>query len=541
MNKNEIFTLWIPNDEKKELPLIAHLSLKSMVLCGHEVILYTYSNLENIPDGVRVLDANEILDSSRVFKYKDGHKTYSGFSNLFRLHRINKYGGTWLDLDIILLRNINEKCNEDILICSEPTFRFYLHPNNAAIRFPKNDPFIKYMLDYSEKVGENINHGQTGPRLITRALKKFPEYNQYLKTFNNFQLLGWKYLNDYSKSPQKLFNKINMDEIIGFHINNTFFDELLTTKNPNGLFEILKQGILQSDSPEEYYNYLKEWKILNYESYDKIRDWDLKYLDLVDDNFDKNFKFTILIDSKNLKKVEIYNILHSIGFGSQPKDVVQDIQIMIFGKTDLGNDKIRFKDNIIVLTSDFENIYPYIEDYIYGEYVMPLNKPIIFRPKFFNNKTMNSEIESFVLDDDLCVNIINARNYKTLIYKYGAENIFNLTPAMLEEFNTTFQEEKLIFDYEHQSENVYEIIEIIDDLDKFDTGDITSKFLNAKSKLEKLKTENLINELSYHYYTSYMNAINSSSFHEFKLKEQNTQLECLTGIYLNKLNAKYKF
>lgn len=33
MNKNEIFTLWIPNDGDEKLPLLAHLSLKSMVLC----------------------------------------------------------------------------------------------------------------------------------------------------------------------------------------------------------------------------------------------------------------------------------------------------------------------------------------------------------------------------------------------------------------------------------------------------------------------------------------------------------------------------
>lgn len=39
MNKNEVFTLWIPLDNQKELPLLAHLSLKSMVLCGHDVIL----------------------------------------------------------------------------------------------------------------------------------------------------------------------------------------------------------------------------------------------------------------------------------------------------------------------------------------------------------------------------------------------------------------------------------------------------------------------------------------------------------------------
>lgn len=76
MNKNEIFTLWIPNNNEKELPLLAHLSLKSMILCGHDVILYAYSHLDNVPKGVRILDANKIVDKSKIFRYKGGHKTY---------------------------------------------------------------------------------------------------------------------------------------------------------------------------------------------------------------------------------------------------------------------------------------------------------------------------------------------------------------------------------------------------------------------------------------------------------------------------------
>lgn len=124
MNKNEIFTLWIPNDNNNELPMLAHLSLKSMVLCGHEVILYTYYHLENIPDGVKVLDGNEILDKSRIYRNTTAFKTFSDFANLFRLHRLYKYGGTWLDLDVILIGNINEKFNDDILICSEPIHPF---------------------------------------------------------------------------------------------------------------------------------------------------------------------------------------------------------------------------------------------------------------------------------------------------------------------------------------------------------------------------------------------------------------------------------
>ena len=541
MNKNEIFTLWITLNNEKELPILAHLSLKSMLLCGHEVILYTYSHLENIPKGVKVLDANEIIDKSKIFLSTEGHKTYSGFADLFRLHRLYKYGGTWLDLDVLLIRNINDKYDDDILICSEPTFRFYLHPNNGLLRFPQQDPFIKHMLHHAESADKNTTFGQNGPKLITETLKNFPDYNQYLKTFNIYHILGWKYLDDYSKTPEKLLNKLNMDEIIGFHINNTFFEKIFTTKNYKGLFELLKKSILNSNSPDEYNNYLNEYNILTPKNNDIVKAGDLKYLDVMDDILDISFEYSLLIDAKNLRKVEIYNILHSIGFGLQPEDILKDIQIIIFGKTNLGNDKIRFKDNITIITSDFKDIYPYIEDYIYGKHIIPLNKPIIFSTKFFKDKTVETDIESYIIEDNLSVNIINKKCFLELLYKYGAENIFNLPKDIIDDFDCEINKENLIVKYGFKSKEVCSLIEKIDNLNKLDGEDITLKFLKTKSEIKKLKFKNLIDEVSYNYYTSYLNIINSSTFHEYKLKEQNTQLECLNSFYLNKLNTKYKF
>lgn len=538
MNKNEIFTLWIPLDNQNELPMLAHLSLKSMVLCGHEVVLYTYTHLDNVPEGVKVLDGNEILDSSRIFLYKGEIKSCSGFADLFRLHRLYKFGGTWLDLDVILIRNINEKYDDDILICSEPTVKFYLHPNNGALRFPKNDSFIKYMLDYAEKVGEDIVHGQTGPKLITCALKKFPEYNQYLKHFNIYCMLEWKRIGDYTKTPQKLLNKIDMDEVIGFHINNAFFDKFITPGHPEGLYEILKTIILNSDSYDEYCNYLKEYNILNSKYSNIIKEWDLKYLDIIDDNFNNDFEYTILIDSKRLKKVEIYNIIHSIGFGCD-EDLVNDIQIIIFGKTDMAFDKIKFKENIMFLASDFEDIYPYIEEYIYGSYVIPLNQPIIFCPKFFKNKNIKKDNENYIVNDDLFINIFNKKDFNLLLYKYGAENIFNLSWELLEDLNMDIINNETIYAYGFRSENVNKLIQIIDELNKPDGMDMTLRFLKSKSELKKIEFNNLIDEVSYYYYSSYQNILNSSSFYEFKLKEQNTRLNCLNGFYLNKFNNKY--
>ncbi|RBQ23404.1 hypothetical protein ALNOE001_09850 [Candidatus Methanobinarius endosymbioticus] len=58
-----------------------------MILTGHGfVVLYTYKDFENIPEKVKIKDANNILDESEIFQYKKGFnkESYSGFANWFR-------------------------------------------------------------------------------------------------------------------------------------------------------------------------------------------------------------------------------------------------------------------------------------------------------------------------------------------------------------------------------------------------------------------------------------------------------------------------
>lgn len=86
--------------------------------------------------------------------------------------------------------------------------------------------------------------------------------------------------------------------------------------------------------------FLKKYQILDSNNQDVIKNWDLNYLDIHEDNFDNSFEYPILIDSKNLKKVEIYNIIHSIGFGCVD-EVVASIQIIIFGKTNINKTKYK--------------------------------------------------------------------------------------------------------------------------------------------------------------------------------------------------------
>jgi hypothetical protein len=48
------------------------MSIKSFLKNGYEYHLYVYENIENIPDGVVVMDANEIINKSEIFSYQNG-------------------------------------------------------------------------------------------------------------------------------------------------------------------------------------------------------------------------------------------------------------------------------------------------------------------------------------------------------------------------------------------------------------------------------------------------------------------------------------
>ena len=77
--KDIIQSLWIgPSLSKLE-----QVCLKSFIDNDMEFHLYTYEDVDNVPDGVIIKDGNTILDKSEIFRYNNG--SVSAFSNLFRL------------------------------------------------------------------------------------------------------------------------------------------------------------------------------------------------------------------------------------------------------------------------------------------------------------------------------------------------------------------------------------------------------------------------------------------------------------------------
>lgn len=124
----QLFTYW----SFAPTTYIERLCLQSMLDVGHPVRVYTYEPHLDVPAGVRVADATDILHRSSVISGPSAL-----FSNLFRYVGLQRGLGTWVDADVLMLRSIADM--------GEHIFGFEGENliNTAILRMPPNAPVLR--------------------------------------------------------------------------------------------------------------------------------------------------------------------------------------------------------------------------------------------------------------------------------------------------------------------------------------------------------------------------------------------------------------
>jgi len=102
--------LWI-GDTLSPLEL---LTINSFIDKGHEFKLWLYDEMKTqLPPRVLIGDANEIIPSEKIFRYKNisqfghGKGSVAGFSDIFRYKLLYEHGGWWVDMDITCLKKFD--------------------------------------------------------------------------------------------------------------------------------------------------------------------------------------------------------------------------------------------------------------------------------------------------------------------------------------------------------------------------------------------------------------------------------------------------
>src|SRR5262245_29437184 len=130
----QLFSFW----SFAPLTYIERLCLQSMLAAGHPVVVYTYDGPLDVPAGVVVKDANEIVQRERVFLHAESGNL-GPFSDFFRYEAMRRSIGTWTDLDMLFLRDIADM-GETIVGWHNDTII-----NGAVLLLPPDCPIFDYV------------------------------------------------------------------------------------------------------------------------------------------------------------------------------------------------------------------------------------------------------------------------------------------------------------------------------------------------------------------------------------------------------------
>lgn len=136
------------------LSWLEHLSIKSFRRHGHDVAVYSYAPIADLPAGAEWRDASQVLPEDRLVFYK-GKGTPGVFSDHFRYAALRAELGIYADLDIYCLRPF-DKPSEFMMAWERPG-----SVNGAVLRIPKDAPLLLDLLS----IFENPNRPLFEPHL----------------------------------------------------------------------------------------------------------------------------------------------------------------------------------------------------------------------------------------------------------------------------------------------------------------------------------------------------------------------------------------
>jgi hypothetical protein len=163
--------LWIG----PRLSTLEQLSIRSFLAHGHPVHLYTYADVEGVPEGTQQRDGREVLPADSVFTYADGFGkgSHAAFANMFRYKLLLDEGGIWCDTDVVCLKPFD--FDAEHVIGRERTPPLEGGPGaqriaTAVMKMPRGSAAMRECYDVCARVDKSkLRWGETGPLLVTHS------------------------------------------------------------------------------------------------------------------------------------------------------------------------------------------------------------------------------------------------------------------------------------------------------------------------------------------------------------------------------------
>jgi len=147
----DIYMLWIGT----KLSPLEQCCMKSFVQNGHKVFLYAYNDFEDLPQGVTLLDASDIIEEEKVFRHRNGG--LSIFSDFFRWKLLMKHPGVfWVDADVFCLKPFD--FDTDYVLGGRYVEFGELFINNAIMKIPSDSPILHEMYELWDRPEKFLPH-----------------------------------------------------------------------------------------------------------------------------------------------------------------------------------------------------------------------------------------------------------------------------------------------------------------------------------------------------------------------------------------------
>lgn len=169
----------------ERLSYLEVLCIKSFVDYGYDFHLYTYNDVEGVPDGVLVRDASDILPGDKVYLHKSGHP--APHSDKFRYRLIAKNANyVWVDTDAYCLKEFPQR-DGYVFGWGNSLYRSFIF--SGVLSFGEHSRALRDLIDFTEdgkvKIPWKTDQGKVdvsqaeftvwGPRALTYFLRKHGE------------------------------------------------------------------------------------------------------------------------------------------------------------------------------------------------------------------------------------------------------------------------------------------------------------------------------------------------------------------------------